>query len=401
MPADRPVNLLLLASFYKGERFMRRAHARGAKVYLLTHEKLLGRKWPRECLTEVFAQKDESPLSHTLNTVSYLARNIEIDRIVPLDDYDVETAASLREHLRVPGMGDTTARHFRDKLAMRQKALDEGIPVPDFVHVLNYDRLRAFMKRVPAPWMLKPRSEASASGITKIESEGQLWSTIEPLGDRQSYYLLERYLPGDVYHVDSIISERKVVFAAVHKCGRPPFNVAHGGGIFTTRTVDRGSADEKALLELNEQVLTKFGLVRGVSHIEYIKSRDEGRFYLLESAARVGGAHIADVIEASSGVNLWEEWANIEIDKGEKPYVLPPIRKEYAGVAITLARQEEPDLSGYKDPEIVYRAEEKQHAGLVVRSADSKRVAALLDSYQERFAKDFCAVLPAKNRPNI
>jgi hypothetical protein len=401
MPADRPLNMLVLASFYKGERFIRRAHARGARVYLLTQEKLLQRNWPRECLVDVFAQKDDSPLSHTVNTVSYLARNIQFDRIVPLDDFDVETAASLREHLRIPGMGDTTARHFRDKLAMRQKALEEGIPVPEFVLVLNYDKLRDFMKRIPAPWMLKPRSEASASGITKIANEEQLWSTIEPMGDKQSYYLLERYLPGDVFHVDSIISEKKIVFMAVHQCGRPPFNVAHGGGIFTTRTVERGSKDEKALMELNTQVLSKFGLVRGVSHVEYIKGKEDGKFYLLESAARVGGAHIADVIEASSGVNLWEQWADIEIDKGEKPYVLPPTRNEYAGVAITLAKQEQPDLSGYNDPEVVYRAEEKQHAGLVVRSKDCNRVKTLLESYHERFLKDFCAVLPAAGRPNL
>ena len=109
----------------------------------------------------------------------------------------------------------------------------------------------------------------------------------------------------------------------MHKCGRPPFDVAHGGGIFTTRTVERGSSDEKALKELNEKVRPRFGLVRGVSHVEYIKSRDEGKFYLLESAARVGGAHIAEVIEASSGVNLWEQWADIEVDKGEKPYLSP------------------------------------------------------------------------------
>src|SRR4029079_18253582 len=102
----------------------------------------------------------------------------------------------------------TPARDCGDKLAMRVKARDEGIPVPDFVHVLNYDAIREFIHRVPAPWMFKPRSEASATGIIKVENESQLWDVINSKGDRQSYYLLEKYLPGDVYHVDSIISER-------------------------------------------------------------------------------------------------------------------------------------------------------------------------------------------------
>jgi len=390
----------VLASYFKGERFMRQAAARGARVYLLTIEKLLREPWPRDALADVFAQANDNPLQATINTVSYLARNLRIDRIVPLDDFDVETAATLREHMRIPGMGDTTARHFRDKLAMRVKAKEEGIPVPEFVHVLNYDAIREFTRRVPAPWMFKPRSEASATGIIKVENEEQLWQVINEKGDRQSYYLLEKYLPGDVYHVDSIISERKVVFQAAHRCAKPPFNVAHGGGIFCTMTVERGSEDEKALRKINEEVLTKLNLVRGVSHVEFIKHAETGKFYMLESAARVGGAHIAEVIEASSGVNLWAEWANIEVDGNSKPYVLPPLHEDHAGIALTLARTEHPDLSAYNDPEIVYRAPEKAHAGLIVRHKSYGRVKTLLDSYQERFHRDFVAVMPAKDKPD-
>jgi biotin carboxylase len=365
MTAERPLNILALASYFKGERFMRQAHRRGARVYLFTQAKLLNEAWPRECLTDIFAQPDNSNLQHTLNTVSYLARTIKFDRIVPLDDFDVETAAALREHLRIPGMGDTTARHFRDKLAMRVKAKEEGIPVPEFVHVLNYEELKDFMRRVPSPWMFKPRSEASATGIVKIEDEEQLWRVMEQKGDRQSQYLLEKYLPGDVYHVDSIVSERNVVFQQAHRCGKPPFNVAHGGGIFTSSTVEHGTEDERLLRALNEKVLTKLNLLRGVSHAEYIKGRDDGRFYMLEVAARVGGAHIAEMVEAATGVNLWEQWADIEIDKGEKPYQLPPTRAEYGGVIITLAKQEKPDLGPYDDGQVQGLAPRPAVVGLV------------------------------------
>lgn len=65
----------------------------------------------------------------------------------------METAATLREHLRVPGMGLTTMRYFRDKLAMRMKALDGGIRVPDFVPVVNYSNVRYYLDHVPAPWV--------------------------------------------------------------------------------------------------------------------------------------------------------------------------------------------------------------------------------------------------------
>ncbi len=390
--------MLCLATYFKGERFLREAAAQGARVYLLTVEKLLGRPWPRDSLAEVFAMRNGADLAETVRTVSFLARTVRFDRIVALDDFDVETAAALREHLRIPGMGDTTARHFRDKLAMRVRAREEGILVPDFVHVLNYDAMRAFMRDVPAPWMNKPRSEASAAGITKVENEEQLWQLVHKQGDRQSHYLLEKYLPGDVYHVDSIVTERKVVFASANRCHVPPFDVAHGGGVFATRTVERGSVDEKTLLALNEKVLDAMKLVRGVSHVEYIKSRDDGRFYMLECAARVGGAHVADMVEAASGINLWAEWAKIEVAGGKSPYVLPRSRTDHAGLVMTLAREASPDTSGFSDPEIVFRSTEANHIGLVFRSSSQPRVEELLAQYTNRLSA-LSASLPALEKP--
>jgi biotin carboxylase len=303
----------------------------------------------------------------------------------------------MREHLRLPGMGDSVARHFRDKLAMRVRAKEAGIPVPDFVGVLNYDAIREFTERTPAPWMFKPRMEASASGITKIESTDQLWRHIESKGDRQSHYLLEQYLPGDVYHVDSIISEGQVIFAGVHRCGKPPFDVAHGGGIYTSVTVERGSSDDTLLRALNTRVLAAMGHFRGVSHVEFIKGRHDGQFYMLECAARVGGAHTAELVEAANGVNLWEEWANVEIDCEQ--YKLPPTRGEYAGLLMTLSKQEHPDFSKYTDPELFYRAPDAYHAGAVLRSPSLPRVHELLETYGRRFYEEFHTVLPASDRP--
>lgn len=395
-----PGNVLCLASYYKGERFMRKAAALGARPYLFTIERLLERPWPRDILAEVFARRDEASLDEIIRTVSWLARTRPFDRIVALDDFDVETAAALREHLRIPGMGDTTARHFRDKLAMRVKCKEEGILGPEFVHVLNHDAVRDFMKRVPPPWMNKPRSQASASGITKVRSEEQMWQLAEKQGDDQSFFLLEEFVPGDVYHVDSIVSEREVVFTEVHKCFFPPFDVAHAGGVFATSTVERGSSDDRSLRALNAQLLSAMRLVRGVSHAEFIKGAADGKFYMLECAARVGGAHITDMIEASTGVNLWEEWAKIELGELEKkPYTPPAPRADYAGLTMTLAREARPDLSSFDDPEIVFRSPEEHHIGLVVRSTDRQRVNQLVESYAARIQRDFGASMPAQAKP--
>jgi hypothetical protein len=396
------LTLLALASYEKGHAFLRQAKAEGARVFLLTSLSLKdSAQWPREALDDVFYMPDHGKswnLDDTLKAVSYLARTEPIDRIVPLDDFDLEKAATLREHFRLPGLGESATRHFRDKLAMRTVAARAGIAVPDFIHVLHHGRLQEFIGRVPAPWVLKPRSSAGAMGIKKIHDPAELWSALEQLGDEQSHYLLERYVPGDIFHVDTIVYNGEIRFNVASGYGRPPMDVAHGGGIFTTQLLERGSPLEQDLLALNRDVLAALGLSLGVAHTEFIAGHD-GRLYFLETAARVGGAHIADLVEAATGINLWAEWARVEIAGGEQDYQLPPVRDDYAGLLVSLAKQEHPDTSAYTDPEIVWRLHKKNHVGFIVRSASRDRVTEVIHSLTARVQQDFWAFAPARERP--
>jgi biotin carboxylase len=398
-PVARPLTVLCITSYEKGQSFIRECKKQGCRVLLLTVDKLRDADWPREAVDEFFYMPEELPIADLIRAVSYTARAQPIDRIVALDEFDLENAAALREHLRIPGMGLTSMRYFRDKLAMRGRAQESGIRVPAFAHVLNYDVLKDFMARHKGPWLLKPRSQASGIGMKKIHDAAELWPLLDRLGDDQSFYLLEQFIPGDVFHVDSIVSEREVVFAEAHAYGKPPLDVSHAGGIFTTRTLPRTSAESLALLDMNRKVIAEMGLVRGVTHAEFLRAHDDGAFYFIEIASRVGGAYISDAIDAATGINLWAEWARIEVGAGKKPYSLPPHRRDFAGVVISLARQEHPDTSGYNDPEIALRIPKKHHAGFVLRSSDPERVAALLDSYARRITHDFYATEPVPEKP--
>ena len=189
--------------------------------------------------------------------------------------------------------------------------------VPDFVPVVNHDDIHYYLEHVSGPWVLKPRQEASAIGIKKIHAADELWPLLEQLGDKQSSFLLEQFLSGEVYHVDSVVSENEVVFANVSKYGKPPMNVAQGGGVFTTFTVQRGSDADSSLRQINRDLIAALGLLRGVAHAEFIHAHADGQFYFLECAARVGGAYINEMVEAATGINLWREWARIEVAGGD------------------------------------------------------------------------------------
>lgn len=387
----RPLTVLFISSEFKGEELIRSVKAQGCFTLLLAEEKLRDKPWPYESIDEIFFTPDLKKYQDVINTVAYLNRGRHIDQILPLDEFEVEITAILREHLRLPGMGVTATRKFRDKLAMRQAAHEAGVLVPPFIGIKNYDDLRDYMAHIPAPRMLKPRMEAGSMGITKIHSDEEVWRALDRLGDRQSYYLLEQFIPGDVYHADSITVDGKVRFVSVQKYGAPPMDVYQGGGVFNTRILPRDSEDVLAIQEINQQVIRALGMQNGVTHGEYIKA--DGQFYFLEMAARVGGAFIADLIEKATGIHLWREWGKLEVARlTGKPYKLPKVKKEYAGLLVTLAKHERPDLSAYNAPEVVWKADKPYHAALIVASRDYARVETLLNEYTQRFVYDFLAV---------
>src|SRR5258708_14757365 len=105
-------------------------------------------------------------------------------------------------------------------------------------------------------------------------------------------------------------------------------------------------------------------MLPGLSHPEFIKAHDDGRIYFLETSAGVGGANTADLVEAATGINLWAEWAKVEIAGGKSAYTAPVRREDYAGLLVSLARQEHPDTSPFDDTEIVWRMAKANHVGL-------------------------------------
>ena len=401
----RMPTFLCIASYFKGEEFLLQCKAAGAKVFLLTDKKLENGAWPREAIDEFFYMESEQlgewDMKTLIKGLAYTMRSNKIDRIVALDDFDIEKAAELREHFRIPGMGQTTYRHFRDKLAMRMKAQEAGIPVPAFSSIFNDDDVNEYADTVPAPWVLKPRSEASATGIKKVNSKDELWKVIHELGDERDLFLIEKFTPGDVYHVDSLSVQGELAFVRSSRYLDTPMEVAHGGGIFRTVTVEFGSQDEKDLADINDRLMKAFGMNYSASHSEFIKSKANGQFYFLETASRVGGAHIAEMVEASSGINLWGEWAKMEVAlaTGEN-YQMPKAENNYAGLIVSLAREKHPNTSSFTDEEIWWTMNSKEyHIGFIVKSASQSKVLELLDKYAGRIANEFHAALPISDKP--
>lgn len=391
--------VLAIAHFCKGERLLKTFQELGCKTVLLSRAKLQDKPWPRELVDELFFVHDFRNHRDVLNAVSYLHQERDFQVVAPLDEYAVGTCAKIRAHLACPGLCEGTARKVRDKLTMRCVAANNDIPVPRFCGFNNKRQIEALLAATSPPWMVKPRAAGGSVRIRKVESESELWELYELLGDRRSFHILEQFLPSVVFHVDTIVSEGKVVLEVPGRYLTPPFDVWHGGGVFAARTVERKSPLAKKLFALNRRVVEAMGIRNGVNHAEFLQHNQ--KLYFLEIAARVPGSNLDQLTTAATGVDLFRESARIQLSRvtGE-PYNPPPFTYREAGLVQCLAREEQPCLGDLGElPEVVWQLHKDFHVGAAYAASCASRIESLTDQVLEQFCEQHLAVLPASESP--
>ena len=397
-------HIVCIASDFKGNEFIEECSKAGWDVTLVTREKYLDEKWAWEYISCIKSVIDDAVTEDYIRAVANIAGTQPVDNVVGLDEFDVLTAAEAREHLQLGGISSSYALRFRDKLTMRNMAFAAGIPCPEFVNIFHPEAINEYLENVPAPWIIKPRTEVSAFGIRKCDTKEMVWEVISELDERHTWrdhptqFLLERFIEGKVFHIDSVVDNGRIVACGISQYGTTPMNVSHHGGVFSTSIVSHKSKERKELEKLNARLLKSFEYQRGVSHAEFLQCAATGKFFLLEVACRVGGAYIANVLEHASGFNLWREWGKLETSTKTNPYKAPKIRKEYAGITLALANQDCPDTSHYDDLEIVYRVNKPKHVGLIFHAKNEVRISELLNIYTERISNDFLEVGKFKER---
>ena len=307
---DVPLTLLCIATYRKGDEFLNECHRQGCRVLLLTEEKLSDSDWPRDAIDDFYFVRRDMPDETSARARRTWRAHERIDRIVALDDFDVEMAAMLREYLHVPGMGETTARALSRQAGDAPRARAARHSVPGVRARAQRRAIAEWTARVPPPWVLKPRSarrprsaSASSARPTSCGARSTRSATRAPITCSSSSF------PATSFTSTRLSSTARCVFAVASAYGTPPMAVAHDGGIFVTRTLPADDPRRARARALNARVLKSFGLC-AACRTPSSSARTTARWYFLETSARVGGAFIVDVVEAATEMNLWREWAS-------------------------------------------------------------------------------------------
>ena len=127
------------------------------------------------------------------------ARRIGPDGVLTVaSDRAVPVAARIAEELGLPGIGSDTARLVTDKVAMRLRLEEAGVPQPSFAPVRTRDDAVAALPAIGLPAVLKPADSAGQRGLSLVRSDEALEPALAAaLAESQTGdAILERFIEG-------------------------------------------------------------------------------------------------------------------------------------------------------------------------------------------------------------
>lgn len=225
---------------------------------------------------------------------------VSADRAVPV-------VAAVAELLGLPGIGSDTAFHMKNKVAMRTRLAQHGVPQPPFAGARSAADVRAaLLGPVGFPAVVKPSDSGGQRGVFFVESmvdaDRHAAEAISesPTGEA----IVEGFMPG--MELNGIV-------------------IARGGEAFTLTLSDRrrppGAGFAVGWMHLYppslppEQVeeadrvartaATALGLKDGIAFPQLI-ARPDGSVQVVEVAARIPGGQMADLVRHATGVDLLE-----------------------------------------------------------------------------------------------
>jgi hypothetical protein len=237
-----------------------------------------------------------------------------IDRVICLWEPGVILAAKLREQLGAPGMSIEDTEAFRDKDLMKERVGKAGIRVPKHKSAKSAQGVRAAVKKIGYPVIVKPIAGAGSMDTYRVDNPEQLKEVIRKLGhiDRVN---VEEFIDGEEYTYDTICIDGKIVYANIGYY-RPRPLIARSEEWISPQTLCLRDLDAPELQsghEMGHAVLEALKFKTGFTHMEWYRKAD-GEVVFGEIAARPAGARTVDLMNFVSDIDLFRGYAEAEVN---------------------------------------------------------------------------------------
>lgn len=224
------------------------------------------------------------------------------DGVVGLSEYDVLTAARVRDAMAIPGPSADLVLGFRDKVEMKRRVAGAGLRVPAYVPLTCDTSADDVVQALGLPVVLKPRARAGSIGVQVVTGAAELDLALRNC-DRDEYEC-EQFVSTEIYHVDGVMSEGRAHFVSASGYVNTPLDFISGKPLGSV-LLDPGALRTQ-LIGFAIECIGALGLQTGCFHMEIVRS-PIGEPVFLEAALRPGGALVCHLHRDVYGVDLMSE----------------------------------------------------------------------------------------------
>ncbi|WP_329126888.1 ATP-grasp domain-containing protein [Streptomyces sp. NBC_01465] len=253
-----------------------------------------------------------------------LCRRWDMAGLVSTAEIDVLRCARVRERLGIPGQRVASAEAYRNKYVMKQHAARQGVAVADMALLTDSRQLARFIADDPFPVLLKPLRGAASIGIVKVGSAAE-WDRALAGRAPATEYLVEKFVVGEMYHVDGLMRDGRVVQSWPSRYLYTQWETMYESRPNLSAMLAPPDPRTPLLCDAAASV------VRGLPaapellpfHAEFFIDAG-GRPVLCEIACRAGGAGITDAYELSYGLGMNEASVSDRLGMPVEPTQSPP-----------------------------------------------------------------------------
>lgn len=233
------------------------------------------------------------------------------DRILANWEPLVLVAARLRERFGLPGMSVDAVRGFRDKQLMKERVAAAGLRVPRAQRVRSVKDVWAALEVTGYPAIIKPISGAGSADTFRVESAAEMTRVLPQIRHVQEA-ICEEFIAGEEFTYDTASIDGVPAYESVTSYLPPALEMRSHEWIspimlsvrdLTQPHIQRG-------MELGRKVLVALGMGDGMTHMEWFLT-PSGEVVFGEVACRPGGACVVDMMNYTSDIDLFREWARI------------------------------------------------------------------------------------------
>lgn len=238
----------------------------------------------------------------------YNVNDEKADTFIAITERHLLIAANLRAEFQCPGLSIGQTLLFRDKVLMKDHLAKNGILTPEY-YTYSYEAASNLLSKYHKI-VLKPRLGAGSKGVMIVEDKEELnYLDLDEKFELEEYEV-EQFIPGKLYHIDSVVKDGKVVAATAGISIDSPSNFETSKPYYDVSLSKGGLLTQ--LLEFNSKVISCYPFFSGVTHHEVFVN-DHG-IYFCEIGARAGGGGVIACFYRRTGINLDEVALSAQID---------------------------------------------------------------------------------------